>query len=312
MKEKLNVIYSSDDNYARHMGVSIKSLLETNKEFSEIEIFIIENEITAANKEKLAELVHPYPNARITWINFAGWKKELRLNMAWKISISSYARLFIAEMVRTEIEKILYLDCDMIICKSLHNLWNEDIGNVVLAAVQDPVGDHIKAAVGMAADDRYFNAGMLLINLKQWRTQNIGEKCLTFIKNKEGNVTHHDQGTLNGVLNGQVKFLHPQYNVMTILYILSREQQNQFFGNHADYYRESELREAKELPVILHYTPSFTTRPWVKNCKHPLRKKYWDVLMRTPWKGYQLERDSRKIHVRAVEWWHRKKSRWGR
>lgn len=121
-KDELNILYSSDDNYAQHMGISIYSLLEHNRSFSHIQIFIIDNEISENNKNKLCDMINEFQNVNVIFIPFQEWKDKLQLNMSWNISVSSYARLFVAEMLPKTVDRVLYMDCDMIICASLEKL----------------------------------------------------------------------------------------------------------------------------------------------------------------------------------------------
>lgn len=301
----LNVLFSSDDNYAQHMGAAIYSLLKNNIEFEKINIFIVENEISDDNKKRLEKISSDFSNAKINWISFMKWKSQLNLNMKWQISISTYARLFISEMLPHDINRLLYLDCDMIVCNSLRKLWNTNLHGCVLGAVQDTISDSTKEDVGLLPTDSYFNAGLLLIDLQAWRNQNIGKKCLTFIEEHNGSVTHHDQGTLNGVLRNNWFKLHLENNLMTIHYMFSLNQIMNFYGEHALFYNNSEIIYAKDNPVILHYTPSLTTRPWVKNCKHPKKQLYWDAIDCTPWVGAKPQKDCSKWYVKLINWKYR-------
>lgn len=305
ISKQLNVIFSSDDNYAQHMGAAIKSLLEQNKDFEKIVIFIIDNAIQKENKQKLEFVVGQYSNSEIKWIDFTYWKDKLSLNMEWSISLSSYARLFVESMVPKEVKRILYLDCDMIVNHSLKSLWETDFGGMVLGAVQDTISDDVKRAVGLLPNEPYFNAGMLLINLTAWRQMEIEEKCLSFISMKNGNVIHHDQGTLNGVLKGKWKKLPIQDNLMTIHYIFNGRKIHKYYCDHSRFYEEDEVRQAKKNPVIIHYTPSFTTRPWVQTCKHPYKSLYWEAIKQTPWCDSKPEKDRTKLYIRLFEWRYR-------
>ena len=197
--KRMNVLYSSDDNYAQHMGVSIYSLLRHNAEFENIRLYVIDNDISPENRDKLREMVSRFSNAEIMFLPFLEWKEKLRLNMSWDISISSYARLFVGEMLPETVDRVLYADCDMIVCEPLRELWNTPLDGKVLAAVQDGISADTKAAVGLQAGMRYFNAGLLLIDLAEWRARKMGERCMSFIEGHGGNVVHHDQGGLNGV-----------------------------------------------------------------------------------------------------------------
>lgn len=303
--DKLNVLYSSDDNYAQHMAVSIYSLLTHNAMFASIDFYIIDNHISEANKERLKKMIGAFSNAAVQFIPFQSWKDKLHLNLKWDISLSSYARLFVAEMLPESVERVLYVDCDMIICDNLLELWNTSLEGRVLGAVQDSVGEQTKSAVGMKAEQKYFNAGLLLIHLKQWRKQKMGQKCLDFIDDHGGQVIHHDQGVLNGLLKGNFICLPLQYNLMTIHYMFNPKQIIRYYGEKAAFYSEKEIKAAKANPVILHYTPSFTSRPWCKNCKHPLKKYYWDYLACTPWAGSKPQASKDSWYVRVMNWKYR-------
>ena len=118
-------------------------------------------------------------------------------------------------------------------------------------------------------------------------------------------MTHHDQGVLNGVLNGQWKRLYLKYNVMTIHYMMSQSKIRRYYKDEAPYYDILEINEAINKPIIIHFTPSFTNRPWEDNCCHPLRVFYSRVLAISPWRDYPLKRDMTPWYVRLINWRYR-------
>ena len=221
---ELNVLFSSDDNYAQHLGAAIYSLLYHNKDFKTISIYIIDNEISSRNRRNLEQVVEEFHYAKIAFLDFTAWKSKLHLNLAWEISLTAYARLFVAELLPMSVQRVLYLDCDMIICDDLYELWNTDLNRNMLGAVQDFVSENTKTCVGLDANDVYLNSGMLLIDLSQWRDNQIGKECLDYLNIKHGTVCHHDQGVLNGVFRSQWAIMPLRYNVMTIHYIFSSLQ----------------------------------------------------------------------------------------
>lgn len=301
----MNVVYSSDDNYAQHLGASISSLLMHNNNVDEVNIFVVDNEISEENKRRIEEIVSPYACCSLTWISFEKWKEKLHLNMPWPIALSSYARLFVGSMLPADIERILYLDADTIICSDLHELWNAQLEEMVLGAVQDCVGDRVKVVIGMECNEKYINAGVMLIDLKKWRRLNVEQRCLDFIAEKQGEVIHHDQGVLNGVLRKQIKILPLVNNVMTIHYVFSLRKIRKYFGDNSEFYDEREIKEAKSNPVILHFTPSFTSHPWEKGCCHPYATLYWKALENTPWANAELQKRGAKWYVNLYEWRYR-------
>lgn len=298
----MNVLFSSDDNYARHLGVALYSLLETNTWCPDIRIFIIDNSITIENKKKLSSLVGQFENSQILWIPFSQWSSRLDLNMEWPISLSSYARLFVASMVPTDVNRIIYLDCDVLVRQSLRELWNTDLDGIAIAAVQDNVSYATKSSIGLTNNMQYFNAGILLLNMKVWREMNAEKHLLGFIAKYNGRVGHHDQGTLNGVFAGKWKRLPLKYNVMTLFYLLPYNRALKMYNEASEFYSESEVKAATTDPAIIHFTPSLTSRPWVKSCVHPHKKLYHDILEKTPWKGYPMESDKSRWYVLLINW----------
>ena len=300
LNENLNIVYSSDNNYCAYMGVSISSVLENNRNFKNINLFIIDNDITIENKNKLISLVKSY-NRQIFFIDFNKYKRYLNLNMEWDISISSYARLFVCSILPLEIQKVLYFDCDTIIVDNLEELWNENIDEFYVAGVCDTVPSNVKKMVGLKSTDFYINAGMLLINLKKWREDNLENKFLEFIDGHNGNVIHHDQGVINGVIKNK-KILPVKYNLMTSYYMMKREEIVKFYNVEDEFYNNEEIKEAIKSPVYIHYTPGFTTRPWVKRCKHPKVDLFWKYLRITPWKDLKPIKNNEKARVKIVNW----------
>ena len=292
----LNIAYSSDDNYSQHLGVSMLSLFENNKNFESITVYIIENNISKTNKSKLLNIADQY-SREIVFIDFRNYEKELNLNMESFISISSYARLFLSEIINDD--KVIYLDCDSIVNGSLEELWNLNISEYYVAGVEDTVSEYTKKKVGLNIDDKYINAGMLLINLEKWRQNDIKSKFIEFIDYYNGNVFHHDQGTINGVLKDKILILHPKYNLMTTFITMSREEIMKYY-KLKEYYSESIINEAKLESIFVHYTPAFVNRPWVDRSKHPLKYLYEEYLDKSPWRGLNKYEDKRSKGEKLV------------
>lgn len=301
----MNILFSSDENYARHMGVAMVSIMQHNDDVEKIRFFVINNRILPSTIEKLESLVQSYKNAEIIFIPFESYEKRLHLNLEWPISLSSYARLFVGEVLPDKVEKVLYLDCDIVTCGSIGALWDTNLNGKCLGAIQDMVPSRTKASVGLLPEDPYFNAGVLLIDLIQWRQQGIGLSCMEFISDRNGCVTHHDQGVLNGIFKGQWERLPLKYNVMTIHYMMKVAKSLSFYQDRSIFYTEDEIIDAKSNPIILHFTPSFTTHPWEQNCRHPLRRIYSDTLEMTPWKNSPLEKEKNPWYVKILNYYYR-------
>lgn len=295
----LIIVYSSDDNYAQHTGVSILSVLDNNRHFKNIDIYVIDNDISNENKNRLNDIVNKY-NRNINYIEFEKYKQKLKLDMKWDISISAYARLFISSILPNNIDKVLYFDCDTIIVNKLDELWNIDIKDYYVAGVGDTVSIEVKESVGMDREFNYINSGMLLINLKKWREDYIENQFIEFIDKHRGCVNHHDQGVINGVLYKKCKLLHPKFNIMTTYYTMKRKDIITYYGISNGFYTQEEIDDALNNPVYIHYTPGFTTRPWIKGCKHPKKEIYLRYLDNTPWNYYVPKKDNSKFKIKFI------------
>lgn len=302
---EMNILFSSDDNYARHLGVAMYSLMIHNQKAKMLNFFVVDNHISEDNLSKLKQVVDGFCNSTINFISFNSFAKELQLDMPWPISMSAYARLFAADLLPKDIERVLYLDCDMIITHDLTELWEYELGDYCIGAVQDQVSPKVKEAVGMNPRSPYFNSGMLLIELKKWRELNVCSRVMEFIKRHQGRVIHHDQGVINGIFCDNWLRLPLKYNVMTVHYLMSLPKIRLFYEDPSLFYSEQEIDSARFLPFILHYTPSFTSRPWEENCLHPLRSLYTLFNKRTPWHNESLSKDSAPWYLKMINWRYR-------
>ena len=79
-----------------------------------------------------------------------------------------------------------------------------------------------------------------------------------------------------------------------------------YFKDHSNFYLYDDIENAKLHPAILHYVPSFTTRPWVSNCKHPKKNLYWNIISKTPWIDAKPEKDKSKWYVKLINFRYRK------
>jgi lipopolysaccharide biosynthesis glycosyltransferase len=300
----MNIVYSSDENYVQHMGVSMLSLFKSNQDAPQLDVYIIANDISAESRSKLEQLAQPY-HRTLHWIDFTPFRNSLTLNMEWPISISSYARLFLPKMLPDSCQRVLYLDCDTVICDSLQSLWQTDMQGYSVAAVMDLIAPSFKNKIGLMDDDIYVNAGILLIDIQRWRDTQILDKFLSYITDCRGRVTHHDQGVINHTLNGQIYVLHPRYNAMTPFFTSKYKKLLRFY-QLKKYYEQDTLLDATRTPAIIHYTPEFVGRVWETGCKHPKANLYLEQLSDTCWKGNIKQPKALPLKIRLLYWVYKK------
>lgn len=285
-----NVAYASDQNYAKHVGISLISLLENNKNLENIHIYIIEDNISEELKEKLVSIVNRYKR-ELTFLKC----NKLCENLDVKVNFpkAAFSRLFLDKI--DEIDKILYLDSDTIINSSIKELYETNIDDYYVAGVQDNAAYYLLKKIGMNKNDRYINSGVLLMNLKKWREDNVEEMIVDFIKKHNGKVNHHDQGIINGVCKKKILIINPKYNMMPEMIYLTVKQSNFLYNVH-NYYSQKEIDSAVNEPVVIHYIEKFYSRPWKCDCTHPLKDKYLNILNSSEF-DKELDKNGMNKHV---------------
>ena len=167
----MDIALCHDKHYAPYAATVIASIMENNKG-EDIVFHLICDDIPADTQRILTEwVISHHCEIRFYTINaddFVGFpfEKNARLNFG------AYYRLFLGEVLK-DIDKVLYLDCDLIVNGSLRELWETEIDDYALAGVRDRVNDyiHVFNRLRYPMVDGYINSGVLLINLKKWREE---------------------------------------------------------------------------------------------------------------------------------------------
>lgn len=282
----LNVLFASNDIFCPYLGVSIYSLLKNNyQDFNKINIYVFDDGITEKNKKMITEIVKQY-NQEITFIKTDDLLSSLNnINTMQKEginSITTYSRLFASSLL-PNIDKILYLDADSLITGSFKELWSLDIENYFIGAVEDLFDiDVVKKDIGLEKYDKYINAGFLLINLKEWRKNNLETKFIEFQMKHLNKFIYHDQGIINGVCKDNILYIHPKYNLISIFHGIEYQKAIKL-GGIPNYYDEETVTNAQNNPVFLHFSGGDLNRPWSNN-KQPYHKLYYEYVEKTPFK----------------------------
>lgn len=295
----LHVALASDQNYAEFVAVVIVSLFETNNWQNFTTIHLLSNGIDEKTLDKLQQHV-PNGKGELKVYDIRSLKKDLRIDVPPTIAITAYGRLFLPDLVSEDVERVLYLDCDVVINGLVKDYYCVSLSDQWIAGVLDTLnGSYPKTAVGMDPTDEYLNSGVLLMNLAAWRENNVTQMCLNFLFDHGGKVVHHDQGIINGVCNHHKLVVHPKYNTTTSYfshpYWLLRE-------NNTPFYSQQEVNEATTAPAIIHFTEGFYNRPWIDNSLHPLRGLYVHYHELTQWAGVPARPDRRSLGKRIVTW----------
>lgn len=282
MRKELNIMYSSDDNYTSIVGVSLISLLENNMDFDKITIHFIDCGLSEKSKSILREIVLKYNRIVI----FHPLENVISYYTINAPKPSYYGRLFAPFFINDD--KILYLDCDLLIVNSLMSLWQTDLTGYCMAAVQGPgASAENRAKLNIPFETRYINSGMLLINLDYWREHHLTEKLVNYL-NKHGEIPpYHDQNIINAICYRNTLIVHPRYNLLWSM-MCCKPKDICRLNKIKHYYTDEEIRSAIREPVIIHFSNSIYGRPWKVVCHHKYKHMYMYYRALSPWKNEPL------------------------
>ena len=281
------LVCSADENYAMPMVTMLCSVLANLKTNAQLRLSILDGGIHPATKQKIVQsLQHPTIAVHIDWIkpNHA-LLQDLPLN--GRLTLAAYYRLLIPEALPASFAKAIYLDCDMIVQGNVAELWQLDVGENYVLAVQDDYQPLISSrggcglrnyqALGLNPDQKYFNSGLLVMNLKKWREDDIGRKVLEFSRQNWAYIANADQDGLNAIMQGRWGQLNDRWNQMPGIYTYPSWQESP--------YDAIAFQALRDTPYIIHYTNA--PKPWRHGCQHPAKELFLTYLDRTAWSGWR-------------------------
>lgn len=283
----MHILCSTDANYIMPTGVMIKSVCINHVDKNICFHVIIDNGVDEYGKRCLTNIVKANERHSICFYSF----DNSMLNQFPNIGVvksdyitkATYYRLFVTNIVPNHIEKIIYLDSDIIVSKSLMSLWDYDITDFAIASVTD-MSEDLQGYDRLGYDSSlgYFNAGVLVINLNYWRVHQITNVFGDIIISSPEKIKFHDQDILNIVFCKKKLYLPFNYNVQNgFLYKPEKMELN--------YQRyKCEIENAIKSPVIIHYTASI--KPWHVECNNPLKNIWLEYLGMTQWKNIKIRR----------------------
>ena len=178
MKKIIPIFYACDDNFVKYTIISAKSLIENASKDYFYKIMVLNTNVSEEMKNKAYTL--NCDNASVEFVNVTSYLDSIKEKLPIRdyYSKTTYFRLFIAEMY-PELDKAIYIDSDTIVLGDISKFYNTDLGDNYVGACNEQAmlqvntyGDYVEQVVGIKRD-KYFNAGHLLINCKQFRQVHI-------------------------------------------------------------------------------------------------------------------------------------------
>lgn len=281
--ESLNLVLCSDNNFILPTLTAIDSILRHNAE-SFFAVFIVTTGFSQKNIETIENFSKQRKNQAKIEIITANDDilKDCPIKKGDHVSVAAYLRILLPSLLPKNINKILYLDGDIICVSSILDFYNADISSKSCSAVRDERNndEEIFYRLKYPKDCGYFNSGVILINLDYWRKNDIQNRTLNYIFSNREKCLWHDQDALNAILAGTVDFADFKCN-LTQGFLFDKKQ----LKIDSKYYPKIDC--AIKHPCLIHYCATY--KPWHIECNSPFKKLWRQSYKKTFGKNCHLQ-----------------------
>jgi len=261
-KNTVHIAYIFDNDFEQYSLISLQSLLVNNDR--NIHVHLICQELSGLSKKYLENLKLKY-SFSVSIYNFDSHQKKIIQFPDYHKKKIINLKIFISEILPKDLDKIIYVDGDTIILKSLSELYDEDMTKYPIAAALDASN---KTMSEIHKLDYYCNAGVLLFNLKMFRDQNLSEKICDFFYHNKPYLRFPEQCLLNLFFNTKIKKISNRWN-------------NQISLG----YTKDTNQDLKNSSILHFITPSKPWHLWFEHSSREFFIKYKDM---SPWKDIPL------------------------
>jgi lipopolysaccharide biosynthesis glycosyltransferase len=295
------VIFVADDHYAMPVAAAVTSVAANLDRERKAQVFIVDGGISLTNKSKVMRSENR-ERVRIQWLQPSESQSDLLKSLpCGYVGRTAYLKMLVPELLGPEYPRIIYLDCDVIVETDINALWEADLGENYVLAVQDLINPFVSSPFGLRnwrelgrkADDELFNTGVLVLNAAKWRKENVTLNLVQYLKDHYQYVQLCDQDAMNAVFRGGWGRLDSRWNVLPYMNIarsyslLSKKSHEQL------------LKRA----YLLHFCGP--DKPWSARCRHPQRDRFFRYLDMTAWSGWRpkwwaVDRDLFVYYMRRV------------
>ncbi|WP_309739432.1 MULTISPECIES: glycosyltransferase family 8 protein [unclassified Chamaesiphon] len=299
------VVCAADDNYAMPLAVTLRSAIDNYQGDARLVFYILDGGIQERNKQKIWQSTQSAKCELkfLTVPNLPAIEHLKQINhtlgpdgktISQYLSVATFFRILIPEVLPAEINKVIYLDCDLVVKGNLAELWQYQLGDNYILAAQDTWIRYVSTAngllnyreLGISADAKYFNAGVLVINLQKWRADDFCNQSMDYLQHNKQFVRWHDQDILNPLLAGKWGQIDPKWNFnSTSFYDYDTSSYLAWQDERESLFTKDIYHNLIHQPAIVHYASA--KKPWTsRHC--PRKEDFFKYIDRTAWSGWRL------------------------
>lgn len=276
--ETMSIAFCVDETYSHYLHTLIYALARNEK--CPLDIYVIYDKLSDDSKKRLLFWNKQFEHLTVKLIPITENELECLQSISLvnnKLPLASYFRMMLPRLL-PHLPRVLYMDVDMLVTSSLRELWETDLSGEFMACVKDipMLDDYNSWAYYLLGEngDKYFNSGLLLMDLHLLRQENVMERLISFTSQNAFLFILGDQDAFNIYFQEAVKYLPLTYN-----YVLEN-------------FKKFPYSEA--LPSVIHYCGYTVTKPWKKNIGYSTRQSHAIEL-------YQLYQEKAHIHLETLE-----------
>jgi lipopolysaccharide biosynthesis glycosyltransferase len=276
---EIHIACAADESYLPHCATAVRSLTASNPGVATTVHLLHGPDLSAESIRRLGAM----SGGELTIVAHAIGPDAVAGLPAWgRIPSTMWYRILLPDLL-PDVDRVLYLDADVLVLDALTDLWGLRLDGHYLAAVTNVPERHRldhAAELGLMGPERYFNSGVLLLNLELMRRDACTVALRECARRNLDRLLWPDQDALNLVLGERRIALHPRWNLMNSI---------RNFPWAADLLDQAEIAEAIAQPAIVHFEGPAQNKPWHVLCEHPARSIYEAHRGRTPWPRYRRE-----------------------
>jgi lipopolysaccharide biosynthesis glycosyltransferase len=277
------IVCSADAGYLLPLTVMLVSVRAHLPARRHLDIHIIDEGIPEPEKARLARSLD-VETVTMSW-HTPDRSRLVGVPLWGRLPVCVYNKLLVPDVVPEEVPTVLWLDCDTLVLGDISPLSDEGTGGNTVRAVQDSVVPLVSSDMGVAryrelglrADAKYFNCGVMLMNMARWRQQRVSERALGYLKTYARDVAFLEQEGINAVLSDHWGPLDPQWNWSVSV---------------GGGFRQ---RSIDAHVKIAHFSGNL--KPWKHDGGNPYYALYYEYIDRTVFAGF---RPPRRWHTAAL------------
>lgn len=291
--DSINIVLASDNNYAQHVAIVAASILCNTQ--AKVCFHILSDGISQQKVDLIQRTIDSL-GGQLSVYDLSSYQCFDNLFTSGHISKAAYFRLDIANILPRDVDKVIYMDVDLLVLQDIAELWEFNLQGKPLAAVPDygimaskRLMKQKKQVLGLSMNSLYFNSGVVVMDLKQWREDNFAEQVIRLAA--EGNLPHHDQDALNKVFMDKWMPLPLKWNVIPPIF-------NLFFKILLRNDLRKNAISARKNKAVLHYAGRY--KPWEFESKDGFNEKYYYYLQKTAFADVKMPQPSKDMKRKSI------------